>query len=427
MGSPSSVQAKSSSSPESQETQLGKQHQQRRVQGYTLSPEKAQQAEAFARARRRLYFVGFFYGVGVYLLVLWGRIAPEYRDWAERTFERRIGQVIVFTPLLILTLGLLNLPRALYSHALVLRYSLSVQGWGSWLWDWTKGELIYLLFVTIVVWVLYGVIRRSPRRWWFYFWLVSLPIIVFVVFLEPLLVEPLFFKFQPLEARQPQLVAEIEQVTRRAGIEIPRGRMFEMNASAKWKTVNAYVTGIGASKRVVVWDTTLEKMTVPQTLYVFGHEMGHYVLGHIPKGMVFFAVVFLIFLFLSFRLTQWALGCWGGRWAIRGIDDWASLPLLLLLVSVFSFFAAPIDNAYSRYLEHQADTYGLEVIHGLVPDASEVAAQSFQIEGELDLEEPNPPAWVKFWLYDHPAIRDRIIFVCTYDPWSKGQAPQFVK
>src|SRR2546425_689786 len=91
--------------------------------------------------------------------------------------------------------------------------------------------------------------------------------------------------------------------------------MFEMNASAKWKTVNAYVTGIGASKRVVVWDTTLEKMTVPQTLYVFGHEMGHYVLGHIPKGMVFFAVVFLIFLFLSFRLTQWALGCWGGRWS----------------------------------------------------------------------------------------------------------------
>src|SRR5947209_14944 len=342
MGSPSSVQAKSSSSPESQETQLGKQHQQRRVQGYTLSPEKAQQAEAFARARRLLYFVGFFYGVGLYLLVLWGRIAPKYRDWAERTFERRIGQVIVFTPLLILTLGLLNLPRALYSHALVLRYSLSVQGWGSWLWDWTKGELIYLLFVTIVVWVLYGVIRRSPRRWWFYFWLVSLPIIVFVVFLEPLLVEPLFFKFQPLEARQPQLVAEIEQVTRRAGIEIPRGRMFEMNASAKWKTVNAYVTGIGASKRVVVRDTT-------------------------------------------------------------------------------------IDNAYSRYLEHQADTYGLEVIHGLVPDASEVAAQSFQIEGELDLEEPNPPAWVKFWLYDHPAIRDRIIFVCTYDPWSKGQAPQFAK
>src|SRR3989442_856619 len=126
----------------------------------------------------------------------------------------------------------------------------------SWLWDWTMAELIYLLFVTIVVGVLYGVIRRNPRRWWFYFCLVSLHISVFVVFLEPLLVERLFFKFQPLEARQPQLVAEIEQVTRRAGIEIPRGRMFEMNASAKWKTGNAYVTGIGASKRGVGWETT---------------------------------------------------------------------------------------------------------------------------------------------------------------------------
>jgi Zn-dependent protease with chaperone function len=109
------------------------------------------------------------------------------------------------------------------------------------------------------------------------------------------------------------------------------------------------------------------------------------------------------------------------------VDDWASLPALLLLLSVFSFLAAPADHAYSRYLEHQADTYALEVIHGVVPDAPEVAAQAFQILGEIDLEDPDPPAFIKFWLYTHPPLGERIVFARTYDPWSRGQAPQFVK
>ncbi len=109
------------------------------------------------------------------------------------------------------------------------------------------------------------------------------------------------------------------------------------------------------------------------------------------------------------------------------MDDWASLPLLLLLLAVFSFVAGPINNAYSRYLEHHADVYGLEVTHGLVPDASQVATQAFQIQGEIDLEDPDPPRFIVFWLYTHPPLNERMIFSQTYDPWSQGQGPQFVK
>jgi len=168
-------------------------------------------------------------------------------------------------------------------------------------------------------------------------------------------------------------------------------------------------------------------MTQPQTLFVFGHEMGHYVLGHVPKGILAFALALVVFLYLAYRALHWLLARQGTRWGIRGVDDWASLPALLLLLSVFSFFATPVANAFSRYLEHQADTYGLEVIHGIVPDAPEVAAQAFQILGEIDLEEPDPPAFINFWLYNHPPLTERIIFARTYDPWSQGQAPQFVK
>ncbi len=203
--------------------------------------------------------------------------------------------------------------------------------------------------------------------------------------------------------------------------------MYIMDASSKLNTLNAYVTGLGASRRVVVWDNTIARMTTPEILFVFGHEMGHYVLGHIRDGIFFAAGLLFVCLFAGFHVFRYALSLWGQAWGIRGADDWASLPLLFLLVSIFSFAITPIDNAYSRHLEHQADQYGLEVVHGIVPDVPDVAAQSFQILGEVDLEEPSPSWLVKMWFYDHPPIAERILFARAYDPWTKGESPEFVK
>ena len=129
--------------------------------------------------------------------------------------------------------------------------------------------------------------RRSRRRWWFYAWLGSLPILIFLIFVEPLVLEPLFFRFSPLAAADPQLADALERVVQHAGQNIPEDRMYLMNASSKLNALNAYVTGIGASERVVVWDTTIAQMTTPEILFVFGHEMGHYVLHHIRNGLLF--------------------------------------------------------------------------------------------------------------------------------------------
>jgi Zn-dependent protease with chaperone function len=270
-------------------------------------------------------------------------------------------------------------------------------------------------------------VRRSPRRWWFYAWLGSLPILILLVLVEPVVLEPLFFRFTPLAATDPQLVAELERVVRHGGQEIPESRMYLMNASSKLNSLNAYVTGIGPSERVVVWDTTIARMTTPQILFVFGHEMGHYVLHHIRNGILFTAGVLLVFLFAGFHALHGALRRFGTAWTIRSVDDWASLPVLILVLLLFNFIFTPIDNAYSRHLEHQADQYGLEVVHGIVPNASPVAAESFQILGELDLAEPAPSTAVKIWFYDHPPLNDRMIFAQTYDPWTHGEAPAFVK
>jgi STE24 endopeptidase len=397
------------------------------VKTYTLPPDKLAKAVAFAAARHRLHFIGVAYGI----LVLWRLLAwkagPRYRNWAEAASRRRIVQAYIFAPLLLLTVDVLELPISVYGHHLSLEYQQSIQGWGSWFWDWTKGELIGFALAGVLIWILYGAMRRSPRRWWFYFWLAAVPIVVFLMFIQPVVIEPLFFKFEPLARTQPALAADIGKVVTHAGMEIPADRMYEMKASAKLKSLNAYVAGIGASKRVVVWDTTLDKMNTGQTLFVFGHEMGHYVLGHIWIGIAAASLGILVFLFLAYHSMHWVLARWGPRWEIRGITDWASLPVLLLALAVFGFLSEPVGNSFSRVLEHNADIYGLEVIHGIVPDSSAQAAQAFQILGEVALEDPNPSPFIEFWLYDHPSISDRVRFASQYDPWGTGGTPKYIQ
>ena len=401
--------------------------QQPRITHYTLPPEREQKARALAKIRVRLYIVNLIYGLVILLLILRWKLAPKYRDMAERASSRRFVQLLVFSPLLVLTMDVLSLPTGVYDNWIQRVYGISVQGWGSWFWDWTKGEIVSIIISTIFIGVLYAVIRKSPRRWWFYFWLASLPIGLALVFLQPLVVDPLFHKFEPLQSKDPALTAELEKMVQRAGENIPPERMYWMGAAEKTTGLNAYVTGFGASKRIVVWDTTITRMTTPQIVFVAGHEMGHYVLNHIPKGMLFFAALLFVGFYLGFRLIGWVLARWGTQWAIRGLEDWASLPALILLISVLATIIQPIGNTFSRYVEHQADQYGLEVTHGLTPDSGQVAAQSFNILGDVNLSDPDPSPLKIFMIYDHPAVPDRVQFALEYDPWSKGGQGEFVK
>jgi Zn-dependent protease with chaperone function len=425
----SGAQSQSSSSPSTTAAFSGTAQpgMSRTITAYTLPPDLHKKAHALNRIHFRLALIGFVYGVVVLWLVLRWRLAPKYRHWSERFSSKSILQSVVFSPLLLLTLALLTLPLDIYSEWIEKAYGLSVQGWGSWGWDWVKAELISLVIGTIFIWLLYLVIRRSARRWWFYFWLITLPLGVFLFFLQPLVIDPLFHKFEPLQQKDPALTASLEQLVKRAGQDIPPERMFWMGAGEKTTGLNAYVTGIGASKRIVVWDTTIAKMSTPQIVFVAGHEMGHYVLQHIPKGLTFFAFFLLVSFYLGYRSIGWLLARRGAEWQIRGLEDWASLPALLLLLSVFSFALSPIASAFSRHLEHQADQYGLEVTHGLTPDSSQIAAQAFQVLGEVDLSDPDPDRINVLLFYDHPAISDRVHFSLTYDPWGGGGQGEFVK
>jgi STE24 endopeptidase len=411
-GSSSSVAAATSSAP---------------IVEYAPPPAEYARAKAYSNAHYRHVFINTLYGLLVLLVVLRWRFAPAFRNVAERVSGRRGVQLIIFAPLILLTLAVLGIPSDIWDHSLELSYGLSVQRWAPWLSDWILNQLIVAIVGIVLVAILYAVIRRSPRRWWFYFWLASIPILLALFFLQPMVIDPLFYKFTPLETVQPVLLSEMQKVVRRGGMEIPADRMFVMNASSKQTGLNAYVTGFGASKRVVVWDNTIAKATVPETLFVFGHEMGHYVLLHIPKEISIDGAILLSLLYLGYRLSNGMLGRWGAGWGIRDLQDWASLPVLLLLISVLSFLATPAFNAVSRHFEHEADRYGLEVIHGIVANPNQVAAHYFQKSGELNLSDPDPSTFDKIWFFDHPTRPERVHFVATYDPWDNGETPRYVK
>jgi Zn-dependent protease with chaperone function len=396
------------------------------VTAYTLPPDLYAKTKHVEKIKVVFFTLSPVYGILLLWLLLRKKLAPKYRDWAEARSGRLFLQVLIFAPLLVLTLDVLSLPLSVFEQWELRNYGLSVQHWGSWTVDWVKGEVVNVIIGIILILILYFVIRKSPRLWWLYFWLAFLGFAALLIFVQPVVIDPMFHKFVPMQEKNPALTASLEQMIHRAGQDIPPERIYWMNASEKVNELNAYVTGIGSSKRMVVWDTTIAKMTTPQVVAVCGHEMGHYVLNHIRKGFTIAAIGSLILFYLGYRLIGGFLAWGGERWGIRSLGDLASLPALLLLLGVATFVLTPATNAISRYFEHQADQYALEVTHGLTPDSGQVAAQAFQVLGEVDLDYPDPEPIDVLLTYDHPATRDRVRFSLTYDPWANGGAGEFV-
>jgi len=386
----------------------------RTITAYTLTPAQLSKSEALHRTNLVLSLSSTIFDLAVVAALIALRFAPKLQRVAESISTRRFVQAVVFLPVLLLTLACLGLPLQIYGHHISLAYGLSVQSWASWLADWLKAQLLTVILGTLMLWGLYALIRRAPKRWWFYAWLITLPIMAAMVFAAPVLIDPIFNRFEPLSKTNPELTAQLRTLAHSAGLEIPDSRIFLMHASDKVTTYNAYVTGFGKTKRIVVWDTTARDLTRPQVLFIFGHEMGHYVLHHIYLGLAYSALMLFAGFWLTQRLSQAALARFGQRWQIRSLADWSSLPLLILIAGLLSFFGEPLANTFSRWEEHQADLYGLNVTRPVTKDSGQVAAQAFQLLGEKSYSYPNPSSVLVFWSYSHPPIAQRIHFALTH-------------
>jgi STE24 endopeptidase len=393
---------------------------------YTLPPDKLAKAQHLVPFREFIHFAPTVWGMISLLLLLGFGVIAWMRDTALKFTSNRWAQGYLFLLLYLIANFLLSLPIDLYDQHKQLKDGFSVQSWPSYFGDAGKAFLLTWLIGGLLLMLLFWVIRKFPRRWWLVFWGFSIPIVLFGVFAAPYL-NPLFNKFEPLQLHNPELVARLEQVVEKGHMNIPPDRMFLMKASEKVTTLNAYVTGFGASKRVVVWDTSLAKGTPDEVLFIFGHESGHYVLGHIVMGVFFSIVTLLLALFLGYHVVRWLIARYGPRWRIPAQGDWAALAVILLAFSLFGFIAEPIQGAFSRHDEHAADVYGQEAIHGLVAAPQTVARDAFVVLGTNSLSDPNPNPLYAFWVYDHPAIGRRAAFAHAYNPWAPGAEPKYFK
>jgi Zn-dependent protease with chaperone function len=376
---------------------------------------------AYTTRRRLLDLADPLVTVLIAFLLLATGLSAAFQRVAERIAKRRYFQVLAYLVQFAAVTWILGLPLEWYGgYALEHRFGLSTQSLGAWFGDSAKGlgMGVFLLGVCPVAWLVYRALRSQPRRWWLRLALGTVPFMMLYMLVEPVLVEPAFNKFRPLQ--NAELRGRILDLAARA--QIPGRKVLEVDRSKQTRQLNAYVSGFGASQRIVLWDTTLRSMREDEILFVMAHEMGHYKLGHAWKLVLFYGVLGFGVFWLVGGIVNRLAARHGPRWGIHEVGDLASMPLLLAAIAVVAFLAQPVTNSFSRWMEHEADVFGLEVTH-----ANDAGARAFIKLAEQNKSDPEPSPFMEAWLYTHPPLVERVRFTMDYRPWEEGRPNQKFK
>ncbi len=376
---------------------------------------------AYAARRTMLGFLEPLWAIAVGLVILFSGLSARMRDIAYSIGHRRYVQILVFFTLYTVVGFVLTFPIAWYAgFALEHQFGLSNQGLSTWLADEVKGQAISIVFLGVIplLSLVYMAIQKSPRRWWLWLSLGALPVIVFSDLIQPIVVDPIFNKFTPLQDQH--LKGEILALAAKAGI--PAHNVYQVDKSAQTRKINAYVNGFGASQRIVLWDTTLKAMKEDEILFVMGHEIGHYKLGHVWKGIALISLLSVALFYASFVIMRWSVRRFGPRWGFTELHDIASLPLLAVTLTIVSFIAQPLINARTRTIEHEADLYALEITH-----LNDAGARAFIKLGMQNKSNPEPGRMLKVFQYTHPPLIERITTAEEYRPWEQGKPNWYFK
>ena len=376
-------------------------------------PEPSEQAMRYYRSGNLLWFVEQAWSIAVLVLLLATGFSAGLRNVARRIGRNWFFTIVVYFVVFTVVTTIIDLPLSYYTefvrqHA----YGLSNQTFGKWFGDTLKSLAVACIVGALVMWVPYLLLRKSPRRWWLYTAIALVPFIVLANLVAPIWIAPLFNKFEPMHDKA--LEAKILSLADRASIE--GSRVYQVNKSVDTKTLNAYVAGLFGTKRIVLWDTTLDRMTDRELLFVMGHEMGHYVLHHVWQGLAFSVLMLVASLYVAYRSADAVIARYGARWGFTSLADVASLPLLLLLMAAFGLVVTPLELAYTRHVEHEADRFGLELTQ-----TNHSAGTAFVKLQQDALANPRPGLLFKIFRESHPPLGERIDFANDYHPWSSGQ------
>ena len=369
----------------------------------TVAAADSSDSRQYNRLKRRLGIADF--GLGFLLLVVllatgWtGTLRDLAYRWSEQNYSLA---VLYYVVLLVVISKLLGLPLEYYGFRLEHHYHLSNQRLGSWLWDEFKGLLVGLVMAAIVVELLYTLIRQAPQQWWVISWAVVLGLFVLLAQIAPVVLFPIFHKFEPLDDEE--LTRRLIILGQQAGTRV-RG-VYKWHLSEKSKKANAALTGLGPTRRIILADTLLDNYSDDEIEAVLAHELGHQVHKHILKSILVQAVISLFGFWLANEVLRYAVE---RSHMFETLSDFANLPLMILVVTVLSLLLMPFLNAFSRFNERQADRYCFQSVASVIPFIS-----SMNKLAEQNLAEKTPSRWVEWFFHSHPAISKRIAAAETW-------------
>ncbi len=358
-----------------------------------------------------LYFGERVYEIAVLVALLRLGIGIRLRRFASKVTVRLFLIAVIAFVLFALVLAGLSLPFVWLSTFWVPRhFGVSGQSMGLWAADRAKELAVGLAVGAPLAALALAAIRRL-KNWWLWLWLASVPLAIAAQVVVPVAFDPLFNTFEPL--RDQKLQQELLALASKAGID--GGRVYEVDRSRQTNALNAYVNGLGPTKRIVLWDTIIAVMDRDELEFVMAHEMGHFVLNHIWRMMAVGLALLFVALWACQRIVGLAVARWGPRWGFTSPGDPAALPLMALVLSVLLFVSTPIASAYSRGLERQADTFAIELTR-----LNAAGVRAFVTLAERAKLPPDPNPFAQFWRGTHPTVSERIAECRGYKPWERG-------
>ena len=355
------------------------------------------EARRYNRIHRWLEISDFVLGLAFLLALLLTGWNSVLRDWAYRAaFQNYTLSVFFYVFILMLGGKVLGLGLDYYGLRLERRFQLTTQKTRLWLWDEVKGFLVALVLASFTAELLYFTIRQSPQHWWLIAWAMFMVLFIVLAQVAPLILFPIFYKFEPLENED--LKQRLVRLSERAGTRI-RG-IYKWNLSEKSKKANAALTGLGATRRIILADTLLDHYSAEEIEAVLAHELGHHVHKHILKSIFVQAGITLFGFWAANFVLHLSIEQWG---MFDTLSDFSNLPLLVLVSTMLSLLLMPAMNAYSRFNERQADRYAFESIRSVQPFISSMNKLAAQ-----NLAERTPSRWVEWLFHSHPAISRRV-------------------
>jgi STE24 endopeptidase len=359
----------------------------------SLGPAALQKAHDYTVGREWMLLWSLVVaGVVTWLVIRSGVLDRVDRLFAER---RRNLKAFVISGLYLLVAAVLTLPWTIYaSWWRETRYDRTNQPFGDFLWQNLLATLISVLVTALFLTAVYWLIRRAGKAWWLWSGGVAAVGLSFVFLVSPILIEPLFNKYQPVPPGQVR--DAVVEMAGRAGV--PPERVFMYNGSRQSNNFTANAGGVGSTARVAISDVALKNASLDEVRAVTGHEIGHYVLKHTWWGLLVFSLLAVVLFWIADRTFPRFARAFGTS---SQIADPRGVPVLMFMVSLFSLIATPLTNLFGRTLETQADQYSLETENR--PDALSTA-----LVKTAEYRYPRPNAVEEFIFYDHPSVERRV-------------------